>query len=199
MKDLVLENLILEDFNVCSFNYDKWGPQQKHSIKYISYKKSYIVIDAYEIEINLKKIISISQYIAKKNGIGLGFFRRSKILKKDLFDKIPNYYIAFMNKLQGLITNIKYFGKNLLRFKEHTNYKCLRIPSLIIMSTKCWQSDNKFLTTLIKYRVIFIKCGSFIENDIHLCYNIVIGNSKRIYNTIKTIFIIQNIIKKSIW
>lgn len=198
MKILNLENLLIKDYFSCKYNKSRWGKQQNYNLYSYCKKNNCIILNLINLFINIKKIIVISNYIANKNGILLSCFRYNNSLIKKLNIEIKNFYFIFLNKFYGFFTNFYIFLKSLKKFIniKKTNYKSLRLPSIVLMNKNCWKNYDFFFSSFVKLRLLSIKSGSYLQKDIYIGYNIILENSYKIYLILKYIYIIVNELKK---
>lgn len=198
MKILNLKNLLLKDYFICKYNKNRWGKQQKYNLFSYCKKNNCVILNIFNLFINIKKIILITNLISNNNGILISCFRYNKNLIKKLNIEIKNFYFIFLNKFFGFFTNFYIFLKSLQKLINinKTNYNSKRLPSLILMNKNCWKNYDYFFSNFIKLRILSIKSSSFLQKDIYAGYNIILENYYKIYLILKYIYLINNMLKK---
>lgn len=211
--DLSIKDIISYDLNVYhlrknSWNSYRWGKQQSYNIMGI-YRSNIIVLKLLPIFIDLKKIIYITNNISYNMGSCLScFLLRSGLVAEldepeDVTQIIKGFYFAFIDQWYGLISNFymflnykKFFFKEVKRI---TNYDRDILPNIVFMSTGSWKYYDKFFLGIYRSGVLSIKSGGYLQKDINICYNILIGNSFRIHELLKSIYLFYKELRKFIW
>lgn len=96
-----------------------------------------MILNSFFFFLDLKKIICLVNSISFNKGICLSFFldkSKTFIFKKNKF--VKNFYIIFINKMFGFLSNFIFFLKNIHSYKKFTNYNSKRFPSIIFLSKK---------------------------------------------------------------
>ena len=193
MKILNLNNLLIKDYYICKYNKNFWGKQQSYNIYSYCKKNNCVIINLINLFLNIKKIIFISNIISLNNGITTVCFLYNELLLKRLHVNIRNFYFVFIDKYYGFFSNFFMFLKNFKKINTFkiTNYNSFRLPSLILMNKNSWKNYDSFFSSLIRLRILSIKSGLFLQNDIYAGYNILLENSHKIYLILKYIYIIN--------
>lgn len=191
MKYLYLNQLISSNYNISLHKKNKWGRQQINNIIGWCKLHNYVIIDIVSIFFNIKNIINIINYISTKLGISLlCLLSDSNIINTSLKRvKIKNFYMVYLDKIYGFISNFYMFiKKGRKHYKNIVNYRSKRLPDIVFMSKDSWKDYNNFFKIFLEYKILSIKNTSFLEKDIHICYNIMVNNSLIIYNLWKYIY-----------
>jgi hypothetical protein len=213
MKYISLSNIISLDINIYNlggtkWSTNRWGKQQKYNIIGI-YNNNIIILKLLPIFIDLKKIIYITNNIVYNMGSCLSCFLLRSHLNNELEEsdkkeyKLKDFFIAFIDQWYGLISNFEMFIKYRKLFykeaKKITNYNRSILPNLVFMSDGSWKYYDFLFYIFNKCGLISIKSGAFIQNDINICYNIFVGDSYKIYELLKYIYIFYKIIRIKKW
>lgn len=117
--------------------------------------------------------------------------------------KINNFFFIFIDQWYGFISNFMMFRKYKRNYpkkvNKFTNYNRIRLPDIVLMSDGSWKYHDYIFNIFLKLRIISIKSGSYFQNDINICYNILIGNSFILYKVLKNIFMYHKRLKKKKW
>lgn len=100
--------------------------------------KNFIFLNCYFFFLDLKKILCLVNKISFNKGICLSYFLdcyKTFFLKRD-GKLIKNFYVIFINKMFGFLSNFVFFLKNIKSYKKFTNYSSKRFPSIIFLSKK---------------------------------------------------------------
>lgn len=193
MKYLTFDKLLSINLNISWHKETKWGRQQTNNIIGWCKKYNYVIIDIFCIFIQIKKIISIVNYVSNRGGISLSVISSNMFISNKFWlikkrKAIKNFYVVHIDKIYGFLTNFNMFlKKGPKHYKYVTNYLSGRLPDVVFMSKNVWKDYMSFFSFFIKFKIISITITSFLQKDINICYNIMINNSKIIHNLLKWI------------
>ena len=186
MKYLFINQLFSLNYNICRHPKSKWGKQQNYNVIGWCHKYNFIVIDTLSIFLSLKQIISIVNYVANNNGVCLTCLL---FTKKIILTKNKNFYIVFIDKMYGFLSNFFVFLQGgFTKYKKVTNYRTTRLPDIVFVSNYSWKNYKSFFRTFVAQKILVIKSSSFLQNDINIGYNIMVNDSLLIYNLLKVIY-----------
>ena len=171
----------------------RWGSIS--NLEIISYYNNFLIIDLKSLFLRLKKIVCIVNEISFNQGVCLVFFL--DIFKKKYFNElcnfnVNNFYIAFINKMFGFLSNFFLLKKLFFNLNKFTNYNSYRFPSIVFLTKKSWKVFNQFFRVFLQLRIISIKSNSYLDFDQTISLNILIRDCDDIYLLLKSIYILNN-------
>jgi len=156
--------------------------------------KSFVFLDCVYFLLNLKKIICFVNIISFNKGICLSFFLdRYKCFFLKRTDFVKNFYVIFINKMFGFLTNFLFFIKNINNYKKFTDYNSKRFPSIVFLSKKVWKTFDFFILSFIRLRLVSIKSLSFLDSQYNGIYSIFIGKCFSFFKMLRTIYFLNDL------
>lgn len=137
MKNLSLSQLFTKDFFLIKLPKFKWGSLTPNSLSFFCMSKTFLILNYFYFFLDLKKLLCLVNTISYNKGICLSYFldRYKNFFFKNE-KKVKNFYIIFINKMFGFLSNFVFFLKNIRRYKSFTDYSSKRFPSVVFLSKK---------------------------------------------------------------
>lgn len=194
MKKLHLTHFLSKDFFFIKLPKFKWGKFAYIENNVYCSSQFFYILNIFFLFLHLKKLLCFINIISFNKGVCLSYFPdkyKSFFINRKV--SIKNFYIIFINKMFGFLSNFVFFLKRISKISKYTDYNSKRFPSIVFLSKKTWKTFFYFIYIFETLKIPSIKSLNFLDYEASGCYNITIGKCYSFFQMSKNVYFLNNL------